>query len=318
MINKKNNLLQKNIDNYLKKNIKKNSKILISVSCGLDSTVLYRLILSSKYILKKNIFCIIFNHQKRVEGKYEIKNFIKKYKISSPNLFIKNVKTKSKSAFQEQSRLDRHKQIKIIAKKEKINDIFLGHHLDDLNETFFLRKIQQSNLSGLSNIFKKNINGLNFHRPLEIHTKKEILNYANINLITWYEDRTNYELDYTRNKIRYFLNRKSLSKVISRDRSSLKSLNFIKKLHLQYFKKIENNKFEINLAKFNILNKSIKTHLIQCFYENNSNSINKGIRSTNIANLIKTIDNYDTLNREISIFRGKLSIIDKKIYINLN
>ena len=39
------------------------------------------------------------------------------------------------------------------SKKRNIKHIFLGHHLDDLNETFFLRKIQQSSATGLSNIF---------------------------------------------------------------------------------------------------------------------------------------------------------------------
>ena len=69
--------LSKSVKNYLINNIKANDKILISISCGLDSTVLYDAIIRSKYFNKKNIYCMIFDHQIRSEGKYEIKQFIK-------------------------------------------------------------------------------------------------------------------------------------------------------------------------------------------------------------------------------------------------
>ena len=55
------------------------------------------------------------------------------------------------------------------------NEVFLGHHLDDLKESYFLRKIQSSNALGLSNIFNEKIKGLNFHRPLVNYTKKQFV-----------------------------------------------------------------------------------------------------------------------------------------------
>ena len=75
---------------YLKKNFTPKQKILISVSCGLDSTVLYNLIIKSQFFELKNIFCIFFDHQKRPEGKYEIEKFIKYYGLNKKNVFIKN------------------------------------------------------------------------------------------------------------------------------------------------------------------------------------------------------------------------------------
>ena len=64
------------VKDYLKNNISTNEKILISISCGLDSTVLFDLITKSKYLKSKNIYYLIFDHQKRPEGKYEIKQLI--------------------------------------------------------------------------------------------------------------------------------------------------------------------------------------------------------------------------------------------------
>ena len=58
------------------------------------------------------------------------------------------------------------------SKKRDIENIFFGHHLDDLNETYFLRKTQQSGATGLSNIFLDKYKSLKLHRPLKKHTKK--------------------------------------------------------------------------------------------------------------------------------------------------
>ena len=118
MINRK-TLDLKIFASYLEKNFKKNTKILVSVSCGLDSTVLLNLVNETKFFKKKNIFVVIFDHQKRAEGKYEIQEFIKYYKISTNNLIIKKLNLdRLKSSFQEKSRLLRHKNIKLISKKK--------------------------------------------------------------------------------------------------------------------------------------------------------------------------------------------------------
>ena len=74
------------VKNYLQNNINANKKILISISCGLDSTVLFDLIIKSKYFIHKNIYYLIFDHQKRSEGKYEIKQFIEHYNLINKNL----------------------------------------------------------------------------------------------------------------------------------------------------------------------------------------------------------------------------------------
>ena len=211
--------LSHSVKNYLQNNIKANDKILISISCGLDSTVLYDAIIRSKYFNKKNIYYLIFDHQIRSEGKYEIKQFIKIYNLANKNLFIKKLFLKDKSkGFQKKSRSSRYDFLYKFSKKRDIKHIFLGHHLDDLNETYFLRKTQQSGAFGLSNIFLDKYKSLKLHRPLKKYTKKQIKSYANKNKLTWFEDRSNLELDYTRNKIRNFLySKKLLIKLIKKD-----------------------------------------------------------------------------------------------------
>ena len=134
------------VKNYLQNNISANKNILITLSCGLDSTVLFDLIIKSKYFKNKNTYYLIFDHQKRPEGKYEIEQFINFYHLANKNIFIKKLFFKNKlTSFQEKSRFARYNFIYKFSKKRNIEDIFLGHHLDDLNETFFYENIRTSN-----------------------------------------------------------------------------------------------------------------------------------------------------------------------------
>ena len=306
------------IKNYLKNNINSNEKILILISCGLDSTVLFDLITKSEYLKNRNIYFLIFDHQKRSEGKYEIKQFIKFYKLSNKNLLLKKIYLKNSfNGFQGKSRSSRYNFIVNYSKKKNIKNIFIGHHLDDLNETFFMRKIQQSGTFGLSNIFSDNYMGLKLHRPLYKYSKKQIKSYAYKKKLIWFEDRSNLELEYTRNKIRNFLYSKKLLSKINSERLIFKTTN-IKSLHHNYFKRKRNKIFEIEIVKFNNLTENLKFLVAQSLYFEHRNLFKKQIRDENIRNFIKILKSQNQNIKERSIFSGKIGVFDKKICLNLN
>ena len=310
--------LSRGVKNYLQNNIKATEKILISISCGLDSTVLYDAIIRSKYFNKKKIYYLIFDHQIRSEGKYEIKQFIKIYNLANKNLFIKKLFLKDKSkGFQKKSRSSRYDFLYKFSKKRDIEHIFLGHHLDDLNETYFLRKTQQSGATGLSNIFLEKYKSLKLHRPLKKYTKKQIKKYATYNRLTWFDDRTNLELNYTRNKIRNFLYSKKLFNQINKER-----LNYLKILHLyqlqkNFFKRKRDNIFEIETDKFHYLNENLKFFVVQSFYYEYRHLLKKQIRDENIKNFLKILKTHLISNKEMSVFSGKIGVFNKKTCINL-
>ncbi len=306
------------LKNYLQNNISANKKILISLSCGLDSTVLFDLIIKSKYFKNINIYYLIFDHQKRSEGKYEIKQFINFYHLSNKNVFVKKLFFKNKPmSFQEKSRFVRYNFIYKFSKKRNIEDIFLGHHLDDLNETFFLRKIQQSSTFGLSNIFLRKHKDINLHRPLNKYSKKQIKSYANKNRLIWFEDKSNLELDYTRNKIRNFLNTRKISKNIDRERIHYSKTFYLNDLHQNFFIRKRHKCFEIDLIKFNHLNENLKFYTVQSFYYEYRHLLKKPIRDENIRNFIKILKDYLSNSKEKSVFSGKIGVFNKKICINL-
>ena len=306
------------VKNYLKNNLSTNEKILISISCGIDSTVLFDLITKSKYLKNKNIYYLIFDHEKRSEGKYEIKQFIKFYNLSNKNIFLKKVYLENKiKGFQEKSRSYRYNFLHNFSKKRNIENIFLGHHLDDLNETFFMRKIQQSGTVGLSNIFSEKYKSLKIHRPLSKYTKKQIKSYANKNKLIWFEDRSNLEFDFTRNKIRHFLYSNKLFNKINNERLKFSEITQIKSLYQNFFKRKFDKIFEIEIEKFNNLNKSLKFLVIYSFYSENRYLFKKQISDENIWNFIYILKTQIYEGKEKSVFSGKIRVLNKKIFINL-
>lgn len=308
------------IKNYLSLNFHKDNKILLSLSGGVDSTTLYYLIANTKFFKNKNIHIIIFDHQIRKEGVLEIKQLVNYYKLSRHTLTIKKLNfTKTQSGFQNQARLLRYNFLFQYSKKNKINDLFLGHHLDDLNETFFLRKVQQSNVMGLSSLFSRKYKNLNYHRPLQDFSKSNIIKFAKQKKIKWFEDRTNAELDYTRNKIRVFISSKAINKKITQDRLVYSKLTYVNHLYKDFFKKLSNKSYSINYSNFSILNKSLQEHIIKSFFLSIQTNLknNKAMREHNVKTITKLIGQFDKSRVNKDIFGGFISFSNKKMHLKL-
>ncbi len=313
-------LIQNKFSKYFKKNFSPKQKILISVSCGLDSTVLYNLINKSKFFDSNNIFCIFFDHQIRAEGKYEIQKFIKYYDLNKKNIFIKKLNLKKyKKSFQSVARTARHKYILKLCKTLNTYEVFLGHHLDDLKESYLLRKTQSSNVLGLSNIFNEKIDGMNIHRPLVYFTKKQIEIYAKKNKLIWFNDRSNNELKYSRNKIRSYLkSNQKISIIIEKEIKSYQEIANIVNFYTSYFVRLTNKKFEIKSQKFRHLNKTLQTIAVQSLYYSLRLSLKKQPRNENIMNFIEVVSlSQQNLRVKRSVFGGKVGFFEKKLCLNL-
>ncbi|MGK0248338.1 MAG: tRNA(Ile)-lysidine synthase [Oleispira sp.] len=110
------------------------------------------------------------------------------------------------------------------------NDVLLqGHHLDDQIETFFMRALRGSGLTGLASIPKqRNLSRTNtcpILRPLLSIEKSQLIDYAKDQQLNWVEDESNQDsaLDrnWWRNELlpqiwqRYPKQKQSLSRTIS-------------------------------------------------------------------------------------------------------
>ena len=305
---------------YLKKKFSPKQKILISVSCGIDSTVLHDLINKSQFFEQKNIFYIFFDHQKRVEGKYEIEKFINYYGVNKKNTFIKKLKLgKNETSFQNKARTARLQSIMKLSKLLDTDEVFVGHHFDDFKESYFLRKIQSSNALGLSNVFNEKFENLNIHRPLVAYTKKQIKFYARKNNLIWFEDRSNFELDYTRNKVRsYLISNPKISKFIEKDLKNYQDLEYLLNFNSSYFERLSRKRFEIRAQEFMRLNKTLQTIAVQSLYYNLRFNLKKQPRNENIMNFIEVVSGFNHYIRsKRSVFGGKIGFFGKKLYLNL-
>ena len=313
-------LNQNQILNYLQKNLSPKQKILIAVSCGIDSTVLYDLINKSQFFDLKNIFYIFFDHQKRVEGKYEIEKFINNYGLNKKNTFIKKLKLgKKETSFQNKARTARYHYILKLSKLLGTDEVFLGHHLDDLKESYFLRKIQSSNVLGLSNVFQEKFEKLNIHRPLVKYSKKQIKAYAQKNKLIWFEDRSNFELDYSRNKVRSYLSSNSkISQSIEKDMWNYQDMKYLVDFYSSYFERLSKKRFEIKVQEFKLLNNTLQTIAVQSLYYSLRLSLKKQPRNENINNFIEALlaPNHK-IRLKKSIFGGKIGFFGKKLCLNL-
>jgi tRNA(Ile)-lysidine synthetase-like protein len=305
---------------YLQKNLSPKQKILIAISCGIDSTVLYDLIHKSQFFDLKNIFYIFFDHQKRVEGKYEIEKFINYYGFNKKNTFIKKLNLgKKETSFQNKARTARYHYILKLSKFLGTDEVFFGHHLDDLKESYFLRKIQSSNVLGLSNIFNEKFEKLNIHRPLVKYSKKQIKAYAGKNKLIWFEDRSNFELDYTRNKVRSYLSSNSkISQSIKKDMSNYQDMKYLVNFYSSYFERLSKKRFEIKVQEFKHLNKTLQTIAVQSLYYGLRLSLKKQPRNENINNFIDAVlgPNHK-FSAKKTVFGGKIGFFGKKLCLNL-
>ena len=196
-----------------------NNDFIVAVSGGPDSLALS--FLSKIFAIRNllNVKYFIVDHKLRKESTLEAKyvqKFLKDYLI---NLDILNWKgAKPKNNIQSIARDKRYELLINKAKKYKIKNILLGHHLDDLFENFFIRILRGSGLNGLISLDKEvKKNEVNLIRPL-INVDKKDLIYISKNIFGSYiKDPSNKDEKYKRVKVRNFLKQLS-SEGLDRDK----------------------------------------------------------------------------------------------------
>jgi tRNA(Ile)-lysidine synthase len=238
--------------------IKKN--LIIAVSGGPDSLALS--FLAKIYSIKKSIDVkyFIVDHKLRKNSTLEAKSVQKKLK----NFFIKlNILTwkgtKPKKNIQSIAREKRYRLLTDAAKKHGIQNILLGHHLDDLFENFFIRILRGSGLKGLISLGREtHKNQVNLVRPLIKVDKKDLIYISNYIFGSYIKDPSNEDDNFKRVKVRNFLkqlslegfDRKKFFLTIKNLKFANENIEFYTKKNLQDNVTILSKKNNIILKKF--------------------------------------------------------------------
>ncbi len=287
----------------------KDEYVILAVSGGRDSLVLLDLF----YRYGQKIVVCHTNHHQRKASEIE-EAYIKKYcKECNIPLEIDEYYPESKENFQAIAHEHRYEFFYSIAKNYSAKYILTAHHLDDQAETIILRLIQGSNLYGYGGISKITpYKDVFLFRPLLEVTRKEINQYVIDNNIKYFEDESNSENHYLRNRIRHQIipllkeeNQNILNTLNNFSSICKESFDFIRSTSTNYLKE-HNNSIEVN--SFKKLHIAVKKDVICYLLEKNNLNISN-VQINSIISLI--LSNKAQLNYSL----GKNLFLKKRYNI---
>lgn len=182
-------------------------KIAVAVSGGADSLALTLLLHEFCKSKKIKLFAVTIDHKIRknsAKEAQELGKILAKKKISHKTLQVDHKKIPQKN-IEAKLREARYELLHDFCAKNKIEFLFLGHHLGDVAENFLIRLFRGSGLDGLSTMkeisdYKK----IKLVRPLLDFEKDDLKKFLVSKKIKWFEDETNDDEKFLRNKIRKF------------------------------------------------------------------------------------------------------------------
>lgn len=194
---------------YLKVNKQKwwhgNEKVLVAVSAGVDSMALIHLLYHLPKSIRPNLFVAHVNHQLREASmaeetflidwchKHQIPFFSTKWEAGSK--LTQNV--------EQEARVFRYQFFEKVMRDEEISLLLTAHHEDDQIETMLMRLINGNRLKTLTGIQETRPFGNGkLCRPLLTFKKSVIYDYMARQQQTFFEDETNQENSYFRNRLR--------------------------------------------------------------------------------------------------------------------
>jgi tRNA(Ile)-lysidine synthase len=182
----------------------KNSKIIIAVSGGSDSSCLLDVFskLAPKYDLELHIAHVNYALRGKESEKDEIfvRELAKKYDV--PVTVFKPKKSEYKGNLENSLREIRYAFFEKLRQELKFDLVAIAHNQDDQAETVLMRIMRGSGLAGLSAMKPKTNRVI---RPLLQTSKKEILAYLKENKLKFQTDKTNLDTKFTRNNVRHKL-----------------------------------------------------------------------------------------------------------------
>ncbi len=182
---------------------RKNHRLLLAVSGGVDSMVLLHLLLSLPAEEQPFFAVAHVNHQLRAASQEEA-TFLQTFcQANGIPLYVETWQAPLEGNLENQARQARYDFFTKICAEERFDCIVTAHHGDDQAETILMKIIDGSQLQNLVGIRPTSQrNGLTIHRPLLSFAKEDLMTWARTHQIVYFEDASNFEDGYFRNRIR--------------------------------------------------------------------------------------------------------------------
>ena len=187
------------------------ARYLIGVSGGRDSVALLHWLVECGY--NKLIVCHL-NHRLRGQSSRADAIFVQKLAakydvaLAVGAIDVRTLAVRTKQSIETAARDARYKFFAQVAKRRHCRTIFLGHHADDLVETFLINLFRGAGLGGLSamravSVRKIDNVKLQVVRPLLGVSREQIDDYVRKHRLKFREDASNKNLAPLRNRIRH-------------------------------------------------------------------------------------------------------------------
>ena len=271
-----------------------NGPIVIGVSTGADSMALFHYMINN---YKDQIICAHINHNIRKQS-IEEEIFLKEY-CQKKNIIFESltIKAYNENNFENEARKKRYKFYEDILSKYNSKYLLLAHHADDLIETILMKIVRGSNINGYAGI-KKIAKKDNYYiiRPLLEYTKKDILEYINKENIKYYDDITNIDTKYTRNRFRHTIipllkkeDKNIHKKFIDYSNTLLEYNDYITYETEKELKNVYQNK-RLNIKNFNKLHPFLKKNILYSILNNLYNNKENIVKKQHIINILNLIE----------------------------
>lgn len=328
----------------------KEDKIAIALSGGVDSIVLFHLLVTEYKDSYKQLVVFHINHGLREES-YEEAEFVEKFvkdfgvKFYKEELNMSDLERDSHTSEEMLARELRYQAFNKMAKLEGVTKLLTAHHKNDQVENILMRLLTGRSIDHSLAIQEEiEMAGLTVYRPLLNSLKAELEDYARKNNLHYYVDATNFDTDYTRNNIRHNIvpllndiNSGSFDNLINFANYYQNINNNLKKAILSnkdnYIFSRDEDKISLVKDKFLELNEEEMYFLLKdlitdelgifdvkqraIFDVVSSLKKNSGNKSYDLKNNLKIISQYETLyihKIEKKCYNDKIEIIIDKIY----
>ena len=187
----------------------KEDKIAIALSGGVDSIVLFHLLVTEYKDSYKQLVVFHINHGLRKESHEEaefVERFVKDFdvKFYKEELNMSGLERDSHTSEEMLARELRYQAFNKMSKLEGVTKLLTAHHKNDQVENILMRLLTGRSIDHSLAICEEiEMAGLTIYRPLLNSLKAELEEYAKEKNLHYYVDATNFDTDYTRNNIRH-------------------------------------------------------------------------------------------------------------------
>ena len=186
-------------------------RYLVGVSGGMDSVTLLHWLLASGY--RRLIVCHL-NHHLRGRSSSADARLVKRLAETSGlvceigNADVRQLSAEHHESLETAARAARYSFFAAVARRRRCRTVFLGHHADDLVETFLMNLFRGAGLRGqrgMQLVSQRVVDKtqLRIVRPLLGVSRTEIDAYATAHRLKFRDDASNEDVAHLRNRVRH-------------------------------------------------------------------------------------------------------------------